>query len=270
MPKRVYPSFFQAFLLVILIVLLQLLMSFVIGFMSWGSAQRLVDQITPGLANLFAFGVAIFIGVKKSSFAFSQRLRTVTFEIPLILALVFIVIGLHIILSEIDNLFQVFFPMPKQIADFFFHMITDSHIATAVVTLIIIAPVTEEIFFRGIIFEGFLGNYSSAKSMFLSSLLFALLHLNPWQMPHAFVLGVFFAYLYQKTRSLPLCILGHALNNAIPLLITRIIAAEIEGYSPEAYLHPTFQPLWLDLLAVLFLVLGLYFSFVALKHDEND
>lgn len=270
MSARRYPSIIQALFLVLLTMGLQFLTGILLETIPLRTTHELLGQLSPGAANLVAFSVVIYWGVKRSSFEIKQRLWAFNIPATLILALVFTIIGLHIILSEIDNLLQLFLPMPEGIADFFFQIITDSHILTAVVTLIIIAPLTEEILFRGVILEGFLGNYSTVKSMFLSSLLFALLHLNPWQLPHAFVLGLFFAYLYVKTRSLLLCILGHALNNGLPLLLMRSISAYIDGYSPVAHRYPVFQPFWLDFVGLIFLLTGLYFTFISFPHAKDD
>lgn len=77
------------------------------------------------------------------------------------------------------------------------------------------APMLEELLFRGIILEGFLKRYSPWKAILLSSFLFGLIHLNPWQFVVAFGLGNMLGWLYWKTGSLLPCIFLHYVNNTL-------------------------------------------------------
>ena len=81
--------------------------------------------------------------------------------------------------------------------------------------LVIAAPILEELIFRGIILDGLLKNYSPLKSIIISSLLFGISHLNPWQFISTFVLGVFSGWVYFKTKKLTLSILIHLTNNLL-------------------------------------------------------
>ncbi|MBK6285444.1 MAG: CPBP family intramembrane metalloprotease [Draconibacterium sp.] len=51
----------------------------------------------------------------------------------------------------------------------------------------VVAPIVEELIFRGLILQGFRRNYTAFTAVFMSALLFALFHLNPWQFPATFV-----------------------------------------------------------------------------------
>ena len=79
---------------------------------------------------------------------------------------------------------------------------------------VVIAPVTEEVLFRGLILRGLLGRWKPWAAVLISALLFAIMHFNPAQAPVALVLGLVLGWLYVRTRSLGLCMIGHALNNA--------------------------------------------------------
>ncbi len=88
------------------------------------------------------------------------------------------------------------------------------------ITVCIIAPFFEEILFRGILLRGMLqNNMNPAGAIILSSLLFGMAHMNPWQFLGAGMLGAVFAYVYYRTRSLWLCILLHALNNTVSFIL---------------------------------------------------
>ncbi len=80
-------------------------------------------------------------------------------------------------------------------------------------TLVIAAPIFEELIFRGVILDGLLKRYSPVKSILISSLLFGIVHLNPWQFIGAMGIGAFMGWVYYKTQNLSLCILIHFANN---------------------------------------------------------
>lgn len=96
-----------------------------------------------------------------------------------------------------------------------FEMMLDYKIA-GFITVCILAPIIEEILFRGILLRGLLQNGTSPiVAIIVSSLLFGAAHLNPWQFIAAGFLGAIFGFVYYRTRSLWLCMFLHALNNTI-------------------------------------------------------
>lgn len=88
------------------------------------------------------------------------------------------------------------------------------------ITVCILAPILEEVLFRGILLRGLLQNgTSSILAIFLSSFLFGIAHLNPWQFLGAGLLGAIFGFVYYRTQSLWLAIFLHALNNSISFIM---------------------------------------------------
>lgn len=84
---------------------------------------------------------------------------------------------------------------------------------------IIAAPILEELIFRGIILDGLLKKYSPIKSILISSLLFGLVHLDPWQFVVGFIMGLFTGWIYYETRILTLSILIHFVYNLSSVLL---------------------------------------------------
>ena len=82
---------------------------------------------------------------------------------------------------------------------------------------IVVAPVVEELFFRGFVHAGLAQRYSWRKAAFISSALFALLHRQPLAIVPIFILGYLFAYLYQRCKSIWPAILMHLTTNALGL-----------------------------------------------------
>ncbi|MBE5907014.1 MAG: CPBP family intramembrane metalloprotease [Lachnospiraceae bacterium] len=84
----------------------------------------------------------------------------------------------------------------------------------------ICAPILEELIFRGIVFGNLKKVVGSFVAILLSALVFGSMHGNLVQFLYAALLGVAFAYIYDKTDTLWLCMLAHAAANIFSLLST--------------------------------------------------
>lgn len=81
----------------------------------------------------------------------------------------------------------------------------------------VLAPIVEEIFFRGFIFQGFRHKYGWVNSMLLSSAIFAVAHLDPVALIPTFILGCLLAYMFQRSNSVWPGVILHFLVNAFGL-----------------------------------------------------
>ena len=101
----------------------------------------------------------------------------------------------------------------------------------------ILAPVCEEVVFRGAIFSGFKKEGNIFKAVFASGLLFGLLHMNINQASYAFVIGVLLGFLVEATGSIFSSILFHVLinsSNAIMMIISdSVLNAEVMDNARE-------------------------------------
>ncbi len=79
----------------------------------------------------------------------------------------------------------------------------------------ILAPLAEELLFRGVILNRLLAKKGPWISIIVSAIIFGIAHGNLEQFVGAGMLGVALGYVYVKTRSLLPCILGHMLNNLL-------------------------------------------------------
>ncbi|MBI3286764.1 MAG: CPBP family intramembrane metalloprotease [Chloroflexi bacterium] len=77
-----------------------------------------------------------------------------------------------------------------------------------------LAPLAEEIYFRGFLFAGLRGYIGPAPAIVLSSAIFALFHLSLTLSVPIFILGCFLAWLYHFSGSLWPSIALHVLRNA--------------------------------------------------------
>lgn len=82
---------------------------------------------------------------------------------------------------------------------------------------IVFAPIVEEIFFRGFLFQGFRQRYGWVSAILISSFIFAAAHLDPVAFIPTFVLGSVLAYVYHRSNSVWPGIILHFLVNAFGL-----------------------------------------------------
>lgn len=89
----------------------------------------------------------------------------------------------------------------------------------SVLMLVILAPVMEEVLFRGILLEAVRSKYSSGRAIVVSALMFGVIHFIPQQVVNAFVIGLILGFIYVRTDSLWPVIIIHALNNAMAYVV---------------------------------------------------
>jgi membrane protease YdiL (CAAX protease family) len=90
---------------------------------------------------------------------------------------------------------------------------------TAILLIVVLAPVSEELFFRGFLFAGLRARFSLWPAVVASGLLFGLVHAPSGitTVPLLAVLGGVLAWFYAWNGSLWPCIFIHVLNNGIAL-----------------------------------------------------
>jgi membrane protease YdiL (CAAX protease family) len=79
----------------------------------------------------------------------------------------------------------------------------------------VIAPIAEEIFFRGYLYAGLRSRLGLGWGLVLSALLFAVLHVIPGVIPPIFLLGLILATVYEYSGSLWPAILLHSAINTL-------------------------------------------------------
>ena len=100
----------------------------------------------------------------------------------------------------------------------------DQGVAAAVAVgflIVVVAPVTEEIFFRGFFFAALRERLGFVVAAVISGIVFGAIHLNTSNLLAGFqlaVLGVLLAWLYERSGSTIPCIALHGLNNALAFI----------------------------------------------------
>jgi hypothetical protein len=81
--------------------------------------------------------------------------------------------------------------------------------------LIVVAPLAEEVFFRGFLYQAFRNSFGVLPGALLSALIFGAIHFEFFKLIQLAILGVILALLFEKTRSLWPPIILHGINNTL-------------------------------------------------------
>ena len=173
-----------------------------------------------GVYYLFAMGVPAYYLHRKRKKHTPGATYKLELKHPRIVILL-VLASLGLLLGIIAPIIELM-PMPDWLIEILLDM-SDRSMFYWIITGVVMAPILEEIIFRGIVLDGLLKNYSPAKAILISSILFAAVHLNPWQFVTAFIGGLFIGWVYYRTRNLAYAIIIHAANNFFALAPTFFI-----------------------------------------------
>jgi membrane protease YdiL (CAAX protease family) len=96
-----------------------------------------------------------------------------------------------------------------------------------VVAIVILAPIAEEIFFRGVVFNAWLREGGRRWAYIGSAALFAAIHLSLLSLLPIFLLGLALAWVYERTRNLLAPIAMHATVNGISVALALLVRFEL-------------------------------------------
>ncbi len=83
----------------------------------------------------------------------------------------------------------------------------------------VVAPIVEEIYFRGYVFRAYLNQKGIWQAFLFSAGLFALVHLDLPALIPIFAVGLLLSFLYHRTGSILPGIVAHAVNNAAAFVL---------------------------------------------------
>jgi uncharacterized protein len=256
--KKYYPTILQAIHLIILYIFIQTLVDFPLALIDYYKDTEYLYH--PVKKVLLGVGSTVFIlgyGFKKMKLPFLKVFPVKFFNPLIIIGIITFFFGMHNLLNEVNLWVEKIIPPPAWFWELF-NMIFESDFGIwgTVLKVAIVAPVVEELIFRGIILQGLRRNYSAFTSVFMSALLFALFHLNPWQLPATFVLGLLLGWIMVKNNNILLAILGHSINNLMVLLS---ITYHEEISSMRFFTH---DKIYIILTSVLVVIVSLFLIYV--------
>ena len=178
------------------------------------SASMMAPALLPGaglaasllLASLSGSHPFVFWGLRRELRDLGDSLRLLLTLLWPILLLLLLSSGIYLALG---------LPLKPQPALLKFLEAKDlGQVLPFLVYALMIAPIWEEIFFRGTLFPWLSGRMPVAQAQWLSALAFGAVHLHGPTLVPLTVFGVFLAGIYRSTGSLVPAILVHSLFNA--------------------------------------------------------
>jgi membrane protease YdiL (CAAX protease family) len=91
------------------------------------------------------------------------------------------------------------------------------------IAFVLVAPVAEEIFFRGVVYNAWERERGPMVALFGSATLFAVIHTTLFALVPIFALGLVLALVYRSTRSLVATMAIHASFNAISVIVALLV-----------------------------------------------
>lgn len=178
------------------------------------------DLFLPVLAGS-VFGVLLPAILITRRFGYSfRRTFSLSFPHPLVLiASALMALCSLIPTSLLAEISMRLHPVDPQWESFFQDNLptTTTEIILAVVTVIAVAPLVEEMIFRGLLHRLTSSMWGAAPAAVVSALVFGIVHGEPWFLFGLIGVGLMLAFVYETTRSVIACWVAHAVHNSISL-----------------------------------------------------
>ena len=177
-------------------------------------------DIIVSIISLFLVGI-IYCWLSSTSLVDVIKVKWVKLNlaVPLILISLTVAFTADYLTEIIQNSFSVFGVKNSVNLETESHTLIENILNITAVS--IIPPLVEEFLFRGIVL-GKLRNFGDAFALFLTSMLFALMHGNIIQIPFTFIVGLSLAFITIKSDSIVPAIVVHFIINFRSIFISVI------------------------------------------------
>ncbi len=211
------------------------------------AAARLVqtDPVTLMALQAAVIGATLALGTR--GFPRERPLREALHLRPVpVRMLALAIVGgaaMQLPLAEVANVVQERFPVPMEFQLVHRQLVTPDgwvHGVGAVLAFAVVAPVAEELLFRGLLLPGLTPRYGRPAAIVATAALFGAVHFSPGLLAvaaPALVAGLVLGALAARTGSVLPAIAAHAGNNALVLLLPeRLVRVEgLNTLSEQVY-----------------------------------
>ena len=230
------------------VVIISVISAFVVGGIIMGFFASSPDQINKVYLYIsFFFGQGIiilppiyYLNIKKKPIldGFIKSISINTLKYSVIFSL-----GVLIIFDAVDRIIHRLVTTPEYIIDLGQIMQPDSTAGYIFLFLavVIMAPIGEEIVFRGFL-QKFLEQHwkDITRAVLVTSLLFAMIHFNPFWTIQIYMLGIILGFLSWKTQSIIPSIILHSMNNGAAFVLTIFEESDLSIYLYNENVSPVF------------------------------
>ncbi len=182
--------------------------------------DNLTFSIFYGVQVLLMLGVVWFFaiywrrsGLRDLGFRYYSIAKTIWYTF-LSLILIFLVSFIYVIILQ--KVFGIEAPGSK-----IDELVRSGNVSGTILIVVtaVIAPLCEEVYFRGFLYPAFRKSFGVVIGIFLSSVVFAAAHLDLFSFFPIMVIGWILAFMYEKTKSIFPVIFLHSIYNLTLILI---------------------------------------------------
>ncbi|MGQ7869904.1 lysostaphin resistance A-like protein [Sunxiuqinia sp. sy24] len=217
---RYYPTILGAAHLIILYIFIQTIVDFPLAIWDYYYGTEYLSHPIKKIAlSLGSILFILYFAYRKAQTKLINLFPIKRFNPLILIPVLTFLAAAHVFLGEINQKIDKVFPPPPWFWELFEKIFENDYgVIGAFLKVAVVAPIVEELIFRGVIMHGFMRNYPKIIAIVVSALFFALFHLNPWQFSATFLLGLLLGWLMVITRNIFVCIIGHSINNLLVLL----------------------------------------------------
>ena len=254
---RTFPTLFQSLLIIGFLFVLEIAVAVLyVGFAgTFENGDPVATGVIITLANLLLFW--LLLRYKNLSLAelfhpgpSSPQAVMLLLGVPVVLMFS----GGAILMSDLLQWLLTLMPMTQGQYDMFKRLMSGG--VVSLLLACVLAPVVEEMLCRGIFLRSFLRQYSPVQAIVFSSAVFAIFHMNIFQALVGFMVGAALGWIAVRAQSLWPCVLGHAAYNFACYGLAVGVFESDRVQLTGAAVTSAGIPLFVHLLAVLFVLIG--------------
>lgn len=221
-PEKPFPGIAQTLLLFLIYFIICIFIGFFLGIIGKIIDYPLhKDSLIMSLVAITAFALVLYLGYTRVKESFEKVFSLRVFKwLPLTMICIVLLglrgcfVGIGSVAFKHNAYLRYFDDIIRE--DLF--KIYEIGIVWSFLYIAIIAPVLEEMFFRGLLLRSYLKRYSAEAAIIITALLFGIMHGQYIMVFWGCILGLLLAWLYLLTRSLWPCILAHSFSNLTALI----------------------------------------------------
>lgn len=196
------------------------------------SGMALENAVSPGpwfrtllnvAPNLAGSGLVVLLGLSASR---SRPATVLSLRWPPWMALPWIALSsfcLALLCAGLNTWVERVLPMPSAVEELFEQVLeyhTFPQFLGVFFFLVVMAPLTEELMFRGLFLHRLSESHGRIHAIAGSALCFGIFHILPWQAIGATLMGIYLGWLVTRTGSILMPIAAHGFFNLVPVAAT--------------------------------------------------
>lgn len=227
-----------------------------------GSASYFIVEL------MLLFPAMVFLIDKKFKWKTVLRLNSIPKD--LVWVSVLIGVSLAILSDELDRIIVIFYEMPEEVNIAIAEGLVIKNFKDFILIgfgVVVVAGLAEEALFRGFFQRTLEKHRGVTKAITTTSLVFALVHINPWWIIQIILLAMILGILAWRSDSIVPGIIIHAINNGLGLWSVNIEFDTLPFYTIKGHVSPIF------LIPALFLMIWSmkrFFSLTEHLHPEEE